>query len=89
MNKPLVDHGKAQLVPFADLVEELLDLVLEDANELGCEREVLRIREIVSSGNSADRQRRAFSNVRDAGASVPDALRTVCRQLSDEFLQGL
>ncbi|MEI9901965.1 MAG: hypothetical protein WDN31_19720 [Hyphomicrobium sp.] len=36
----LFDFGKGTLVPFAVLIDELIDLIAEDAAVLGCEREV-------------------------------------------------
>ena len=40
MSERLFDFGKGQLVPFASLIDELIDLIAEDAAVLGCEREV-------------------------------------------------
>ena len=36
----LVDYGRGELVSYPDLVEELIELVSEDAEELGCVAEV-------------------------------------------------
>lgn len=43
----LFDFGRAELVPFRDLIDELLGLVSEDARELGCSEEVEHARTIV------------------------------------------
>jgi len=40
----LFDFGKGELVPFADLVEELLGLLHEDAEALGCSAEMAHAR---------------------------------------------
>ncbi|PMX04880.1 hypothetical protein, partial [Pseudomonas sp. GW460-12] len=42
----LFDFGKGALVPFRDLLEELLALVREDAEALGCVAEVEHTRSI-------------------------------------------
>ena len=51
-----MDFGRGQLVPYPDLLEELIALVREDAEELGCLAEVEYARNVVASGTSADRQ---------------------------------
>ncbi|MCY4006633.1 MAG: carboxylate-amine ligase [Rhodobacteraceae bacterium] len=89
MGQPLVDHGKTALCPFNELAEEIIELVLEDAAELGCERELVRVREIVARGTSAERQRANFARARNEGQSKEDALRTVTRKLAEEFLLGI
>ncbi len=56
VSETLFDFGKGKLVPFAELLDELLELVAEDAAALGCEDEVARARTIAREGTSADRQ---------------------------------
>ncbi len=89
MGQPLVDHGKTALCPFNELAEEIIELALEDATQLGCERELVRVRDIVARGTSAERQRANFAKARNEGQSKEDALRTVTRKLAEEFLQGI
>ena len=36
----LVDFGRGERVPYADLLEEIIDLVRDDAQMLGCLAEV-------------------------------------------------
>ena len=83
----MVDHGKVELVPYADLVEEIIELVKEDAEELGCMEEVLNIRKIVEEGNSTDRQRRVYEEATAAGYSSEDACRRIVEHLIAEFDQ--
>ena len=52
----LFDFGKGELVAFRDLVEELLVMLREDAEALGCTAEIEHARTIVARGTSADRQ---------------------------------
>jgi len=84
----LVDHGRAVKAPLADLVEELIDLVAEDAKMLGCTTEVRHARRIVTGGTSATRQRAAFDKAREDGAEPPEALRAVVDHLIAEFVPG-
>ncbi|MEL6226471.1 MAG: glutamate-cysteine ligase family protein, partial [Pseudomonadota bacterium] len=63
----LFDFGKNALVPYSDLIEEILELIGEDAEALGCRDEVERARRIVADGTSADRQVRAYKTRRAEG----------------------
>ncbi len=85
----MVDHGKAKLVPYKDLAEELMELLGEGAKELGCENELLHMRKIVQDGTSADRQRRVREDALDAGATSEEAMRNVVDHLVAEFLEGV
>ena len=87
--KPLIDHGKTKMIPFADLAEEIIDLVAEDAAELDCGQELIRVRDMTSRGNSADRQRAIFAEAQRQGKSVKESLQEVTHNLADEFLQGI
>lgn len=85
----LIDFGKRSGVPFAELIEELIDLVREDAEELGCLAEVEYAREIVRRGTSAHRQLHIFTAARDAGAEPDEAFRDVVDHLIAETVEGL
>jgi carboxylate-amine ligase len=76
-------------VDFADLLEELIELVAEDAQVLGCLAEVEAARDTVRHGNSADRQRAVFRDAVQAEMPVEEALREVVRHLIDEFHANL
>ena len=81
----LVDHGRAELAPFADLVEELIDLIGPDAEALGCRSEVLHARRIAREGTSADRQRAVYQKAVAEGAEPQEALSAVVDALIGEF----
>jgi carboxylate-amine ligase len=53
VKETLFDFGKGELVPFASLIDELLDLIAEDAAVLGCEAEVKHALKIATGGTSA------------------------------------
>jgi carboxylate-amine ligase len=86
VSESLVDFGTGMLVPFKDLVEELIDLVREDAEHFGCVAEVEHAREIVRRGTSADRQLATFEAACEAGAEEAEALRQVVDRIAQEFL---
>jgi carboxylate-amine ligase len=67
LEAPIMDlaTGRRNRVPIARLVRRTLDEVEPHARELGCERELDGIREILSRGNGADLQRRAWNATRD------------------------
>jgi carboxylate-amine ligase len=73
----LVDFGRGSLVPMSELIEELIDLLSEDARELGCEDELAHLRTIGEQGTSADRQLTLYRERIDQGATPKEALRDV------------
>lgn len=81
----LIDFGKREIVDFEYLTEELIDLVREDAEALGCIEEVEGARRILVSGTSADRQRAVYVDSLQADKPVDQALRDVVRHLIEEF----
>ena len=81
----LVDHGRSVQAPFADLIEELIDLIGADAEALGCRAEVLQARRIAREGTSADRQRAVYEKAVADGAEPQEALRAVVDALISEF----
>ncbi len=88
MEKGMVDFGRGALVPFAELIEELLDLIAEDAEALSCVGEVEHARKIVASGTSADRQLARWHAMRETGASQREALIAIVDMLIEETLVG-
>ena len=85
----LFDFGKGELVPFADLVGELIELLAEDADALGCTAEVAHAANIVRNGTSADRQVLTYHNQLQNGASDDAALKAVVDELIAETVAGL
>ena len=89
LNGNLVDFGKGELVPYAELLDEIIELVREDAEHLGCIAEVEHAREIVGRGTSAQRQLEVYQEALNAGADVSEALRGVVDWLIEETVTGL
>jgi carboxylate-amine ligase len=80
----LFDFGRGELVPFRDLTDELLALVREDAEALGCWEEVQHARAVVARGTSADRQIAEYNRLLSQGASRQEALQGVVDHLIAE-----
>jgi carboxylate-amine ligase len=82
----LFDLGRGELVPFRDLIEELLGLLAEDAAALGCAAEIAHARTIAARGTSADRQRALFAELTRKGTERRAALAAVVDDLIAQTL---
>ncbi len=89
IDKGLVDFAKGRVVPFAQLLDDILALVAEDADALGCRAEVAHARTILERGTSAHWQRRAHREALDSGADETEALRAVVDLLIRESAAGI
>ncbi len=85
----LMDFGIGELIPYPELIEELIELVSKDADELGCVAEVEHAREIVARGTSADRQLEVYRQAQAGGADEPEALRAVVDLLIHDSVAGV
>jgi glutamate---cysteine ligase / carboxylate-amine ligase len=85
----LVDFGKGAIVPYAELLEEILALVDEDARHFGCLAEVSHAREILAGGTSAHRQLAVFEQALAGGAGRGGALAAVVDWLIAETVRGI
>ncbi|MFV2052575.1 carboxylate-amine ligase [Aliiroseovarius sp. YM-037] len=81
----LIDFGILEIVPFETLLDEMIELVAEDAEAVEAVAEVTGTRSILGSGTSADRQRAVYQEARDNGRDHDDALCAVVRHLQEEF----
>lgn len=77
----VVDLAAGRLRPITEMVEDMLDLVQEDAVALGCEREVAHARTILCRGTSADQQLKCYFAARGAGEPRQAALTDVAEWL--------
>jgi glutamate---cysteine ligase / carboxylate-amine ligase len=82
----MVDFGKGAVVPFPVLLEELFELIAEDAAYFGCVAEVAHARTIVQRGTSADRQLARFEVVKALGGSEQAALVAVVDGIIEETM---
>ncbi len=77
----MIDFGKGEKKSAADLIDELIDIVREDAERLDCVAEIEHARQIAARGTSADAQRRVYENAIESGALPEEALRAVVDHL--------
>jgi carboxylate-amine ligase len=80
----LLDLGQQRVVPFAELLQELIALVADDAAALGCGAEIARLPEIMQRGTSAHRQVQVYDQALQEGATVEEALGAVVNWLVAE-----
>ena len=80
----LVDFGKGTIVPFEDLLVEMQTLVSDDAEALGCVREVAHLQTVMERGTSAHRQVAVYTDALKNGAEEREALEAVVDWLIEE-----
>ena len=85
----LVDFGRGAQVPYAELLEEILELIVEDAEALGCTAEVMHAREIVRRGTSADRQIATFDRMMQEVENPKAAFKAVVDEMVADTVLGL
>ena len=89
IDEGLIDFGKARIVPFPELLEELITLIREDAEFFDCVAEIEHVREILERGTSAHKQVEVWQEAGQAGKEDADALRDVVDMLIEETAHGL
>ena len=89
VDQSLIDFGKGALVPMSDLAEELIEIVGDEAAEIGALGHLERVRTIVAEGTSADRQRVVFEASLAAGMDSTQALQAVVDHLISETVEGV
>jgi carboxylate-amine ligase len=85
----LVDFGKGAIVPYGELLEEMIQLTAEDQEVFGCKREVAETRAILARGTSAHRQLATYRAAIASGAGPREALRAVVDMLIAGTLEAL
>ncbi len=85
----LIDFGRGELVPYPELLEELIALVSEDAACFGCAAEIAKARDILARGTSAHRQLALYRARIEAGDAPRQALEAVVDWLAEETLTGI
>lgn len=89
LDEGLLDFGRGEIVPCAELIGELLELIDEDAAALGCQPEVRRVADILTDGTSAHRQIATYTKSIENGGSQRQALESVVDMLIEETVRGL
>ena len=88
IDEGLIDFGRGEMVPYPDLVDEIIELVREDAEHFGCVNEIEHARTIIERGTSAHWQVAAYRAARAEGADEREALVRVVDMLVEETLFG-
>jgi carboxylate-amine ligase len=89
LDEGLIDFGLGAIVPYADLLEEIIELIRVDALALDCLPEVEHARTIVTGGTSAHRQIAVYREALAAGADKMEAQRRVVDMLIEETVADL
>ena len=84
----LIDFGRGELVPYPQLVDEIINLVRKDAKQLDCLDELNHATTILERGTSADTQLRIYHQALEAGADENEALQQVVDWLVAETVRG-
>ncbi len=85
----LIDLARGEVVPYAELLEELIAFVREDAEALDCMDEIESLREIIEDGTSAHRQLRVYDHSRAQGADHDQAVKDVVDWLIEETVRNI
>ena len=85
----LIDFGIRRMVPFADLLEELLEMTRPDAEHFGCLTEIEHTRSILTHGTSARRQVQTYEAGLAEGLAPEAAIKAVVAKLVEETVAGL
>jgi carboxylate-amine ligase len=87
IDEGLVDFGRAAIVPYPQLLDEMLALVREDASHFGCVAELDHARTILVRGTSAHHQLQVYQTALARGLDKPAALNEVVDWLIDETVK--
>jgi len=82
----LIDFGRGKVVSYAELIDEILKLVEEDAVALDCENEINHARTILKRGTSAHRQLSIYQAEMDKTGDSQLAFKQVVDWLQEETL---
>ena len=85
----MVDFGSGEIVPFNDLLSEMLELVDEDARFCDCVDEVRHAQDILSNGTSAHRQLEIYYQAKENNADDREAFAAVVDWLIQETRANL
>jgi glutamate---cysteine ligase / carboxylate-amine ligase len=84
----LLDLGRGAIVPHEENLGELMELIREDSDALGCTAEVEHAWKILERGTSAHRQVATYERAIAAGAAPREALEAVVDMLIQDSRVG-
>lgn len=83
----LIDFGKGAQVPYKDLLDEMIDMIKEDAEELGCLNEVMNAYKILERGTSSQQQISIYENNLTESGDSDKAIKDVVDWLVKETVR--
>ncbi len=89
LDEGMVDFGRGYIVPFRDLMEELLEILHKDAKAFDCVDEIEHARTIVERGTSAHTQVQTYRRAVRSGATREAALQEVVDELIEATVAGV
>lgn len=88
IDEGLIDFGRGEIVPYQELLEEIFELLKEDAEALSCTEELQHAQEILKRGTSAHRQKQVYFEQLENGSTSHEALQAVVDDLMINTLEG-
>jgi glutamate---cysteine ligase / carboxylate-amine ligase len=89
LDRGFVHFGREEHMEWPELLDGLEELLGEDAERLGCTKELAHLRTIYERGTSAHRQTRLFKEWRAQGMSEDDTFRALVDDLIQETRFGV
>ena len=88
IDEGLIDAAAGQIAPMPEIVDQLVEMLRDDAEALNCVTEIEHARHIAAKGTSAERQVTRFTQLRRQGATTRQALAGVVDMLIAETAAG-
>jgi len=85
----MIDFSHAKIIPVADILQEVVEMVTEDAHELDCLAELKSVLQIPERGTSAHLQLKVYQQALANGNSQEKALQSVVDFLIEKTAEGL
>lgn len=85
----LIDFARGEVVPYAELLDELVDFIQEDADALDCVDEIQGLKNILRDETSAHRQLEVYNKAVEQGAEHDRALKDVVDWLIEETVRDI
>lgn len=85
----MIDLARGEVVDFKELLAELMEIIAEDADKLGCETEIESLKSIIDEGTSAHRQVAVYRQALNNGDSEEAALKKVVDWLISQTTKDL
>ena len=85
----LIDLARGEVVPYAELLDELIEFMREDSEALDCTEEIEGLRDILDHGTSAHKQLEVYEKSCAEGVDHDQAVVNVVDWLIEETVRDL